>query len=432
MSQVDDGFDVALAAVTALEVFKPNTLKLATAYNTFGDSLYIREEWNEARLYFEKAIRIFERKGCKSIPLANAYENLGCVLVNQCEWDAAGEYLRKAVRIYERKWFMRINLADHFFLLAEISLFQEDYEDSCYCFKRALKQYQRKSPRSSTCARCWHVFGGLVLIRGELNVAQTCYKNALKIQQKTEPSSLCVAETCGQLACISTRQGEARLARHFYERAAAIVRQPEVPRSLDLAFAYRQLAEYHYSQGERQEERVCYQMVVEIQEEIEPGIVYLIEDYFHLGWLCYNEGDIHAASNWYEKAWNSYEGLTEKRRIMLTFAAFTAANSCFGIGNVHDRQGDYAHSLPYLQNAWDLYESLGSERLEMLLRLNPRPLPATRVIASKVALNPSRLVSLGNGMLPFVWCHALAKLQGDVQAVYYILREHPHIVESHT
>jgi tetratricopeptide (TPR) repeat protein len=430
MSRNNAAVKVVCIAVTTLEISHPDSVKLAIAYKKFGLVLYRLKQWDQARLYLEMALQLFERKTSNSTHLAHTYQSLGSVLYHQSEWDKRRDYVLKAVQIYEQKWIMPSSLPDCYYMYANDLLFQEDYTESCHYYRKALKAYRRTALPPLSLAICYPALAAALVRRGKLKEARQSLEQALKIRQVKAPGSFCVAATCAFLATIAHGTGDETQARQYYEQSWDILsRLHNTPRSLDLASCYNHLGDYLHTQGERQQERDCCHMAASITKAVSPSSFHLVTAYFHLGWLSQQiEGDRHAAIQWYTKSLDVYDGLTESRPVYMAASAFAAANSSYGKGCIYELESDYEHSLQPFRMALDTYQRLGPERTQLLLGLNPRPLPTIRDMQQKVAWNPSRLLSEENNMSPFVWCQALAKLQGNVQAIYYILREQPHIV----
>ncbi len=420
--------------MTNLEVSSPGTVKLAKAYETLGCFLSREGQWNEARLFLEKAVRISKHKAPNSKHLAKSYQGLGSVMFQEREWDQGREFLRKAVQIHEGRWMRRKSLADCYHLLAVVSLLLEDYEGSCCYYRKTLKACLRIALPPCILPRCYSSIGQVLVIRGELHEAQRWFKKALSIGQSRVPRSLSMACILVFLANVCHALGDETRAWQYYKQSSeilAILARLLTPRSLDLAACYEHRADFLHAQGKRWQERDCIQTALEIREGLQPGTFQLVTNYFHLGWICYDEGERIDAMQWYQKSWNTYKELTDNRPFLMAGSAFAAANSLFGIGCIYDDERDYKQALQSFEMALEIYKRLGSDRIQLFLRLNPRPLPTMQGIQQTVALNPSRLVLVGNSMPQFAWCQALAGQKNDVQAVYYILREHPHIIMAH-
>jgi hypothetical protein len=99
------------------------------------------------------------------------------------------------------------------------------------------------------------------------------------------------------------------------------------------------------------------------------------------------------------------------------------------MGLACDKNCGYEQSLPCYQKNLELYERLGSTRIEVFRRFDWLRAPTVEQIQGSIAWNPSRLLSMKVGLEPSTCSLVLARFRDDVQATFYILREQPYLVD---
>jgi len=79
---------------------EPNTVCIASAYNTLNICYFLKGEISQAQGYGLRAVEIFHREG-RSLDLSIAFNNLGILHRNLGDYDKAIEYLKEAMKIHE-------------------------------------------------------------------------------------------------------------------------------------------------------------------------------------------------------------------------------------------------------------------------------------------------------------------------------------------
>jgi tetratricopeptide (TPR) repeat protein len=359
---------------------KTGTIKFATAYHNLGCVLFDQGEVHEGLVYLEKAANCFEEEARnKSVKLANTLRKVGHECFEQGNYARAREYLTKAVEIFEKEQPKNFDQGRDCKVIADVCFYQEEYNVAWLFYQKAL-DFERRAPNSVDIATIYFNIGQVepFLNHGDLQSTQEWFEMALEIRQEKAPNSLEVAETSIRLANILLCRGDEAQAHRCYETASSIVRQRNnaTAISTDLSFICSNLGHYMHYQGDRRQARYYYKIALKIDEVQNPDSFQLAGDYFDLGLISYDDGELGEACEWYQRAMHIYDSRSNKDQpIATTFTAFIAANAYFGMGQIHHDREQFELAHQYYKKALATLMSIEPNKLKSLLSLDPRPLP---------------------------------------------------------
>ena len=247
------------------------------ALHNLGKVLHVQRKYEQARQYYERALRIQEQElGVDPTDVAVILLNLGTVLCDQGEYEQARRYYERALRIREQE--LGVNHPDVAMGLNNMgTLFhsQGDYERTQPYYERALRIREAAlGPDHPDVMNTLSNLGALLYARGEYEQARRHHQRVLRGWNETlGPDHPQVATALINLGSVLEAQGKYEQAHVHFERALGIWENALGPDHLDVADALLSLARIAAAQEDHVAARANAERAMTILEaaEAEPG-----------------------------------------------------------------------------------------------------------------------------------------------------------------
>ena len=251
-----------LDELIALNDFSVND-KIAVAYHQLGNVGYQQRQFEQARQYYLKALKIKKDAG-NLYNAASDYHQLGMVAQEQREFEQAQQYYLKALKITEDAGDL-YNAATVYHQLGNGAYEQRQFEQAQQYHFKALKIYEDAGDFYKA-ATTYHQLGRIVEEQREFEQAQQYYLKALK--QFEDALDLYNAATVyHQLGNIAYQQRQFEQARQYYLKALKIFE--DAGDSYKAAAVYNQLGMVAEKQGQFEHAISYYQKAFGIYEQFQ-------------------------------------------------------------------------------------------------------------------------------------------------------------------
>jgi tetratricopeptide (TPR) repeat protein len=325
---VDEAFpeksDVDVRAWAACAVLLPHVLDCigyaeelgsvitGSLRNNAGDYLFGQNEFQEAKILFESALKIDEQVyGQDYVDVARDVNSLGSVLLELDELQEARKCFERALKISEQVYGPdHVDVAKYVNNLGFVLKDLDELQESRKCFERAIKiSEQVYGPDHIDVAKYVNNLGLVLSDLGELQKARKCFERALSIDEQVYgPDHTDVARDVNNLGLVLRDLGELQEARKCFERALSIDERVYGPDHTDVAKAVNNLGYVLKDLGELQEARECVEQALRIDEQVYgPDHTEVARDVNNLGLVLRDLGDRLGAKKQIRRALKIYE-----------------------------------------------------------------------------------------------------------------------------
>jgi tetratricopeptide (TPR) repeat protein len=324
----------------------------APIYNQLGWVKYERGEYEEAIRFYEKSIKIEEkRKPLNHQNLANSYNNIGVVYDKMGEYPKALSYYEKALEIKQQS--LPPNHPDLAASYSNISMAYEkmgDYSKVLSSCEKALSiRQQSLPPNHPDLAVSYNNIGSVYRKMGEYPKALSSYEESLAIQQQSLPSNHPdLATSYNNIGSVYNSMSEYPKALSYYEKALSIQQQSLSPNHPNLASFYNNIGSVYGGMREYSKALSSYEKALAIQQQsLSPNHPDLASTYNNIGGL-------YGGMNEYSKALPYFEKALEIRQQSLPSNHPSLASTYDNIGMVHERMGNYSKARSCFERAVDI------------------------------------------------------------------------------
>ncbi len=361
----------------------------ATAYLCWGDALWHRGAYTEARIHLEHALGLAQQARLKPIA-ADGYLHLGQVFLAQGDYAQAGAHLSRAADLYGETGDARGHGAA-LENLGRLSRLQGEYGQAQSSFERALRVFTQVGDRQGE-SRALQCLGLLAINQGNYAAAEGYLGKALDIAGETGDRET-QSSLLGSLGVLENRRCQYGPARVHFEQWLEISR--EIGNRDGEAVALTNLGIILYCQGDygraaayaEQAGRLSRQIgdrryegwalhtlgraaarqgdYTQAQSHYEQGLAIGCELgdrqleavlFCSLGLLAHDAGDDHLAQEYARKSWSIAQEIGEL--VDVGYALNCLGRALAGLGEVEGAVDAYRQAL-------DLRRGLGQASLAM-------------------------------------------------------------------
>jgi tetratricopeptide (TPR) repeat protein len=318
---------------------------LATYYHQRGMAAQDQGDYEEARDYYERSLKLKEELGDKS-GIASTLHQLGVLAQDQGDYKAARGYYERSLKLTQELGD-KSGIALTLHQLGVLAQDQGDYKEARGYYERSLKLKEELGDKSRI-ASTLHQLGVLAYLQGDYEEAKGYYEQAKEAFEKLRAKKE-YATVLHQLGVLAQLQGDYEEARGYYERSLKL--KEELGDKSGIAKSLGQLGVLAYLQGDYEEARGYYQRSLKLEEELgdKSGIAITLHQ---LGMLAQNQGDYEEAREYYERSLKLKEELGDKRGI---------ASTLHQLGMLAQDQGDYKAARGYYERSLKLTQELGDK-----------------------------------------------------------------------
>lgn len=329
--------------------------KIAHALGSLGAVLSTEGEYEQAKLYVERALQIQEAVLPPDHPdLARSVNNLGNVL------DSLGEY-EQAKHQFERALELRREalgpthpaIADHLASLGQVFHHLGEYEQAQLHFERALEiRKNALGVDHPDVANTWANLCVVLGVRGELEAARECHERALRLRlEALGPRHPDVAHSLSSLGIALSRVGEHEQAQHNFERALRLQEEVLGPEHPKIATTLTNLGAILRARGEYEQARAHQERALQILEQSlgpeHPDVANMLSN---IGTILYHQAKDEEAKPYLERALRIREATLGPEHPKLSATLST-------LGNVLKEQGEYEQALALHERALRIREA---------------------------------------------------------------------------
>jgi tetratricopeptide (TPR) repeat protein len=232
-------------------------------YHQLGRVAEEQRKFEQARQYYLKALKILEYAG-DLYNAAREYHQLGMVVQEQREFEQAQQYYLKALKIYEDAGDL-YNAAREYTQLGMVAEGQREFEQAQQYYLKALKIYEDAGDLYKA-AIVYHQLGNAAYLQREFEQARQYYLKALKIREDARYSYIS-ADDYHQLSMVAQEQREFEQARQYSLKALKILE--DAGDLYKAAIVYHQLGNVAQEQREFEEAISYYQKAFGIDEQFQ-------------------------------------------------------------------------------------------------------------------------------------------------------------------
>ncbi|CAF3891911.1 unnamed protein product, partial [Rotaria sp. Silwood1] len=334
-----------------------------------GRALYCKDEWNEAREYYDRAYdRMIKSKPARVKDSARVLNNIGVILDNQGKYDEALDYYQRALKIREEFYPSdHVDIATSFENIGIILFKQKKYEQALDYHKRALEIQQKlDSSAHINIATSLNYIGIILRNQRKYDEALDCNQQALKIQQILYPSGhIKMAYSLNNIGIILYDQEKYDESLDYFQQALKI-REKFYPSSHEaIAINLNNIGMVLRHQRKYDEALNYHQRALKILQKLYPtGHENIVYSFNNIGEIQYCKKKYDVALYYYQQALKIRENLYPTGHIDF-------AESFNKIGVILNIQGKYAEALDYHRRALKIEETFyPSGRLNVAKILN--------------------------------------------------------------
>ncbi|MCP4655884.1 MAG: tetratricopeptide repeat protein [bacterium] len=192
--------------------------KIAAGYHHLGRIAQQRRDFDDAEMWYRKALAIFEDLGAE-YRAAGAYNQLGITAQQRRDFDGAEKWYRKALAISEQLGDEH-RAAITYYQLGRFAQERRDFDGAEKWYRKALAISEQLGDEHGT-AITYHQLGRIAQQRRDFDHAEQWYRKSLAIKEKlgTEHGA---AITYHQLGGIAQQRRDFANAEQWYRKALAI------------------------------------------------------------------------------------------------------------------------------------------------------------------------------------------------------------------
>jgi CHAT domain-containing protein len=289
----------------------PNGLSVATNLYYLGEIYRVMGDYPSATAVYERSLKIFEQRyGPDHREAARPLRGLGSVRILTSDYATGRRFLERALQILERA---------HGPVHAQVALTLVD----------------------------------LAILRartGDYDAARLLYERSLHIYEKVDRTSPNVSAILLNIAQASALGGRYADAIPLYERALRLMEERYGPNHFRVARGVTAYGNTLWTGGDRERGLALYERGLKIFDSTsDPENPWLAECLAEFGNLRFENGQPDQAQLLYSRA------LTIARSTDLAEARWTAA---FGLGRIHEKEGNEAGAVAYYREAVGTLEKL--------------------------------------------------------------------------
>jgi tetratricopeptide (TPR) repeat protein len=191
---------------------------ISVAYHQLGMIAQERQQFDEAKKWYRKALEINERLGLERDATTD-YHQLGRVAEERQQFDEAEKWYRKALEIKERLGLER-DAATDYHQLGIIAEERQQFDEAEKWYRKALEIEERLGLERDA-ATDYHQLGMIAEERQQFDEAEKWYRKALEIEERLEHPPLQV-NTLAQLGVLCRGQNRFEEAVSYFGRALTI------------------------------------------------------------------------------------------------------------------------------------------------------------------------------------------------------------------
>jgi CHAT domain-containing protein/Tfp pilus assembly protein PilF len=328
----------------------------AQVYRTWADSFQKRNDWANAKKYYQQAGMEDERSGKVSLPFALDLCDLGSVAHKRGSLAEAAQYYRQALDVQEKLAPESGAVATSISGLAGVAWSRGDVAEAEQYFHRALEIRKKLTPTSLDVASSLTGLGLVAWRKGDLAKAEEYHQQALEIGQKLAPTSMAVAKTLNNLGITAWSRGDLAKAEQYHLHALHI-KQQLGPGSLDEATSLESLGIVVGSRGDLGRAEDYFLQSLRIRKKLSPDSVTVATALNNLGMVAWDREDVGKAREYFRSAWEIQQRLTP--------GSIDSANSLINLGDTAKAQGDLAQAEENYNQALKIAEKTSPEGRQM-------------------------------------------------------------------
>ena len=321
----------------------PNSLEEAECLYIIGQTLYIRNKFDQALEYFTKSLDIHIKVSGKSHGyVAKCYSNIGYVYTLLHKNKEAFEYHLKALEIYEQIFEGNHPLlAQSYHDIGELYGLQGQFEQATKYFNKALEiRIKAFGEFHALVADCYNNIGSICAQQGKTYEAFELHQKALKIREQIfEKNHPAVAQSYHNIGEAYGFQGQFERALEYFTK------------SLDIRVNV--FGEYHFSVAECHNNiGICYAQLKKIQKALEHHLkaLKIREQIFEknhpaVALSYYNIGEIYGVQGQQEQALEYLKKSLEIRIKAFGESHVSVADCYNNIGVIYGQQKNFNKAL---------------------------------------------------------------------------------------
>ena len=227
-------FDQTLVHHEALVESLPKAFQrgilVAGSLNNLGVIQKTRQQYDEAKEYFQQALEIRQRLAPDSQLVASTQGNLAGTALELGQLDEAKERLKKSLELCQNSPDPAACLGYNH-VLAMVMASQGDLTRAAELYRRIVEIAESIGMGEDIrVAGTLNNLGAVALLFGQFEEAHDYFTRALAIKEVRSPRSLTVYRTLENLGIVAWRRGDLALAEEYYEQAETLIAQHVLPR----------------------------------------------------------------------------------------------------------------------------------------------------------------------------------------------------------
>ncbi|CAF1401652.1 unnamed protein product [Adineta steineri] len=324
----------------------------ASIYYQLGWIKYNQGEYQEALIYYEKSLAIYEKTLPDSHPdLANSYMGIANVYYSTADYPEALSTYEKILAIRQQSLpSNHPDLGSCYNNIAAVYYNMGDYPNALLSHEEALTIRQQSLPaKHPDLGASYSNIGVVYDNMGEYPKALTYYEKALVIRQQSLPSNHPdLGDSYGNIGAVYRSMGDYPKALSSHEKALAIRQQSLPPNHPHLGVSYSSIGVVYRSMGDYPKALSYYEKVLAIRQQSLPSNHHNLGDsYSNIGVVYYNMGDYPKALSYYEKGLAIQEQSLPSNHPDL-------GSSYNNIGMVYKNMSDYPKALSFHEKAFTI------------------------------------------------------------------------------
>ena len=312
-----------LAMLEALGGDRGTNVEAAASLNSLGMIHRVQGRYEEALTYFRQArqirkayaslilgqmkrkvlnlVSIRERAAPDSLDVASSYNSMGEVFLLLHRFDEAMEHLQMSLMIRKKHAPDSLDVAESFGNIGEIMRKDGRIDEAIDMHKKSLAIRRRLAPGSVDECASFINLGGVFQSQGMFAEALMAFERASSIALVVAPDSLILATCYSNAGDVFRLEGN--LEASVVEQAKArSIREKLAPRSLDMADSLSKTGLTHMDLGQLPEAEACFRAEVEMREKIVPGTVDIASALHNLSECCCRQGKLAEATKLHQRS----------------------------------------------------------------------------------------------------------------------------------
>lgn len=274
------------------------------------------QQWEQAKKYYRKALEIYEEFNDRSSQ-AGAYNQLGVLAYYQRQWELAEQYYTKALEIFV-EFGSRYSAAGVYQNLGAVAQEQRQWEQADQYYRKALEISIELDDRYEE-ARTYHQLGAVAVRRRQWEQAKQYYEKALEIFVGFDDRDS-QASTYHNLGTVAQELRQWERAKQYYEKALEFY--------VEFGDRYSQASTYHnlgvvaqeLQQWKQTEQYYKKALEILVESNDRPKQALIIHN---LGTAAAKQQQWKQAEEYYTKALEMFFGFKDNYSIRVTLGSFS-------------------------------------------------------------------------------------------------------------